>query len=127
PVLGLASAMAAALMPIHHPFGRILFSEPLSIALSVGTLYHFAQWTDTRKPKDGLFAFVCFTLAVALKLEPLFLLLPLSWLWYRRHGLRIGAYGPVAVFVGLALILPAAWYLYAFHLSRTSIEVLGAV
>lgn len=127
PVLGLASAMAAALMPIHHQFGRILFSEPLSIALSVGALYHFGKWTDTQKLKDGLFALVCFTLAVALKLEPLFLLLPLTWLWYRRHGLRIGAYGPFAAFVGLALILPAAWYLYAFHLSRTSIDVFGVV
>jgi hypothetical protein len=114
-------------MPIHHQFGRILFSEPLSIALSVGALYHFSKWVDTRKLADSAMAFVCFTLAVALKLEPLFLLFPLTWLWYRRHSLRIGEYAPFTAFVALALILPTAWYLYAFYLSRASIDVFGVV
>jgi hypothetical protein len=127
PALGLVSALAAALMPIHHQFGRILFSEPLSIATSVGALYHFDTWVDSRKLKDGVFAFLCFTVAVALKLEPLFLLLPLLWLWYRRHGLRIREYGAFAGFVALVLILPIAWYSYAFYLSRTSIDVFGVV
>jgi len=127
PVLGLVSALAAALMPIHHQFGRILFSEPLSIAMSVGALFHFANWVDTKKLKDGVFAFLCFTVAVALKLEPLFLMLPLTWLWYRRHGLRVREYGAFVGFVALVLVLPIAWYSYAFYLSRTSIDVFGVV
>jgi len=127
PVLGLASALAAALMPIHHQFGRILFSEPVSIAMSVGAVYHFGKWVDTRRLRDGAFAGLCFTVAVALKLEPLFLMLPLAWLWYRKHGLRIREYGAFAGFVALVLILPIAWYSYAFYLSRTSIDVFGVV
>jgi hypothetical protein len=114
-------------MPFFNGFGRILFSEPLMIALSVAAIYHYAEWIQFRRLRDWISALVTFSLAVALKLEPLFLAVVFAWIVYREHKVEVKAYAQLAGFLALALILPATWYSYAFYLSRTSIDVFGVV
>ncbi len=126
PLIGLAAAATAGLMPIHHPFGRILFSEPCSIALCVAALYYFSRWSSEGSRWQFAAAALCYTLAVAMKLEPLFLLLPLLYLWRRNHP-GLNRIRPFLLFVSVILVLPIAWFLYAYHLSRTSIDVFGVV
>ncbi len=126
PLAAFATSLIAVLMPIHHQFGRILFSEPVSICMSVAALFHFNRWAKLRQPVHAVCSAVAFSLAVAVKFEPLFMLLPLTYVWWRYRGI-----GKSAVVFCLWLILclagPAAWMLYAYHLSQTSIDVFGVV
>ena len=123
--VGLVSALAAAILPLYHPFHRILFSEPLMIALSVMTLYHFVGWLEERRKKDWLIAILCYSLAIAIKLEPLYLFLCLFMLYVQKYRFSLTAYKDWVLFVLLCLILPAAWYGYAYGLAKHSIDVFG--
>jgi 4-amino-4-deoxy-L-arabinose transferase-like glycosyltransferase len=126
PVTALTTALVAALMPIHHPFGRILFSEPVSISMSVAALFHFNRWAKLKQFRHAMFAVLTFTLAVAVKFEPLFMLLPLTYVWWRYRGVgKSLAY--FVVFVAASLVIPVCWFFYAYHLSQTSIDVFGVV
>ena len=125
PLVGLMATLASAIMPLYHPFGRILFSEPLMIALSVMALFHYAKWVDYQKRSDWFLAMASFSLAVALKLEPLFLLLPLLWTAFRRYQWKLSRYKSFILLVGCALILPIAWYSYAYFLADHFLDVFG--
>jgi Dolichyl-phosphate-mannose-protein mannosyltransferase len=115
PIAGLLSAFAVSVIPLYNAFGNILFSEPSLIAFSVISLYHFAQWTDFRRRRDWISAMVAFSLAVALKLEPLYLLLPLFWIAFRKNRFDMRQYGGFGLLIGFALVLPAAWFSYAYN------------
>ena len=94
PVVGVLAGVASLLMPLYHPFGMSLFSEPLMIACSVLSIYHWAEWADFGRRRDFLMAMIGFSLAVALKLEPLYLLIPLGWVVLRKHRFEVRKYGP---------------------------------
>jgi hypothetical protein len=112
-------------MPLYHTFRHILFSDPWVIALSVMALYHLAQWVDFRKKKDWFLAMAAFSLAVSLKLTPLYLLLPLTWIVFRKDRLDFERYRKFALMIACSLILPLLWYAYAYYLTKTSIDVFG--
>ena len=125
PIVGLGAAMASAIMPLYHEFRNILFSEPFVIASSVATIYYFANWIDFGRKRDWILAVVAFSLAVALKLTPLYLLLPLLWAAFRKYRFEFGNYRGFAGLVFLSLLLPIVWYLYAYYLTLNSIDVFG--
>jgi hypothetical protein len=91
----------------------------------VAALYFFAEYMDRKRCLWGLAATAAFSLAVALKLTPLYLLLPLAWLSLRRNGWRPAANRGLAAVVGAGLVLPAVWYAWCWHLTETSIDVFG--
>ncbi|MDD5541819.1 MAG: glycosyltransferase family 39 protein [Acidobacteriia bacterium] len=125
PIAGLVSGWTCAILPLYHPFGKLLFSDPLMIALCVVAMFHWTEWVESQKRRDWWIALVSFTLAVALKLEPLYLLLVLAWVMFRRHHFTLREYAPLVKFALISLILPVLWYSFAYHLARTSIDVFG--
>lgn len=125
PLVGVLSALASSIMPLYHPMGRMLFSDPVMLAMSVMALFHFSEWVERRRQCDGFLAMGAFSLAVALKLEPLYLLLPILWIAFRQYGWRLGEYRQFVILVGCALILPILWYSYAYHLAHTYTDVFG--
>ncbi|NQV26018.1 MAG: glycosyltransferase family 39 protein [Rhodopirellula sp.] len=137
---GLVACLAAAVLPLHHPFGRLLFSEPVVIALSIAAVFHFFRWHAVGLRRDLLITLATFTLAIALKLTPLYLLLPLGWITLRSRLPQRddGSVSLPPAFSAListarcmvpltlaALILPIAWYAWAWHLANESIDVFG--
>ncbi|MBD3321458.1 MAG: hypothetical protein GF350_10235, partial [Chitinivibrionales bacterium] len=125
PAVALVASLASGLMPIGHQFGNILFSEPTVIAMSAMSLYHFAEWIDYKRKKDWLLAAVGFSLAVSLKLTPLYMLLPLYWVLFRKHGFQFRKYGSSFLLFFVCMSLPVAWYAYAYYLTQNSIDVFG--
>ena len=125
PFVALIAAVASAMMPLFNKFGNFLFSEPLMILMSVVAIYHFAQWIEHRRRSDWFIALIGFTLAISLKLTPLYLLLPLSWIVFREYRFDVKKYKNFLIFIMLALILPTAWYTYAYYLTKNSIDVFG--
>ena len=125
PLVGLSAMTASLVMPLYHEFGHTLFSDPAMLAASVAALFYFAEWVDRGRRLDWVLAVVSFSLAVALKLEPLYLLLPLLWIACRKNGWKLKRYGGFIAFVACSMLLPLAWYAYAYFLARTSIDVFG--
>lgn len=125
PAVALVASFASALMPIGHRFGNILFSEPTVIAMSTMSLYHFAEWIDYKGKKDYILAAIGFSLAVSLKLTPLYMILPLYWVLLRKYGFQFRKYGSSLLLFFVSMSLPLAWYAYAYYLTQSSIDVFG--
>lgn len=124
-VLALGAAFFTAIIPLFHSHQNMLHSEPLMIFLSVFSIFHFAEWVDFRKTKNLIGFVIGYSLTIALKPTALYLLLPLSWIFFRKHRFQWRAYGTGAVIVLSTLILPVLWYYHAYHLARESIDVFG--
>jgi hypothetical protein len=119
------AAAAGAMMPLYHQFGRILFSEPVMIAASVACVYHVAEWIEHGRRRDHVLGMLALSLAVCLKLTPLYLLLPIGWLGWRASGMTAARYRALGIGVAAALVPAVLWYGYAYFLTQTSIDVFG--
>jgi len=122
---GIVASFVAGVLPLHHPFGKFLFTEPSMIAMSVVTLYYFAEWVDHERRKDWFLAFLALTLTIALKLEGLYLFLPIAWVAFRKYGWEIKRYKNLMILIALALVLPIIWYRYAYYLENTGAHLFG--
>jgi len=122
---GILATFVAGVLPLSHPFGKLLFTEPSMIAMSVISLYYFAEWVDHEHRKDWFLAFLAFTLTVSLKLESLYLFLPIAWIAFRKYGWDIKRYKNLVILITLTLILPVVWYRYAYYLEMTGAHLFG--
>ena len=125
PLVALIAAFAASVFPLAHYHGNMLFSEPAMIALSVMAIFHFRQWSHSGSRREWILSALFFALAVALKLEPLYLLLPLAYIAYGRYGTHLPSYRFFAVFVVCSLSIAAVWFSHAYHIAQTSLDVYG--
>ncbi|MFM9904944.1 MAG: ArnT family glycosyltransferase [Pyrinomonadaceae bacterium] len=125
PFEALIAAFASGVLPLYHPFGNLLFTEPLMIAFSVGSLYYIAEWVDHRRNSDWIVSLALFSLTIALKIETLYLLLPIAWIFFRKYRFDLTKYKKPALLIAMSLILPVLWYSYAFYLESIGAHVFG--
>jgi len=125
PLVALIAAFAASVLPLSHYYGNMVFSEPAMIAFSVMAIFHFRQWSHSGSKREWVLSALFFALAVALKLEPLYLLLPLAYIAYGRYGRNWQSYRFFAAFVICSLSIAVVWFSYAYHIARTSLDVYG--
>ncbi len=121
PFLGLLTALAVSFMPLYHPFGKYLFSEPTLLLLSAMVIYHFAEWTDEKRWRDWGISLITLTLAVSLKPTAAYLLVPLSWIVFRKYRFQFREYTSLALLFVASLLLPFAWYLHSSSLETAGI------
>jgi len=125
PFIGLLSALAAGVLPLYHPFSRLLFTEPTMIAMSVVSIFYMAEWVDNPDRRNWILAILSLSLTFSLKLETLYLLLPLTWLVFRKHQFKIGQYWKYILLILASLIIPVIWYAYAYYLETTGAHLFG--
>mgnify|MGYP006295023017 FL=1 len=125
PLPGLLAVPVAGIMLQWHPDAKFLFSDPWVIALSLGTLYHLGEYAELGGDRQAWLGGAFFSIMVAIKLTPLYMLLPVAWIGYRSWGLRFTEWLKGAGIIAAAMIVPTAWYAYAYYLGETSIDVFG--
>lgn len=125
PFIGLLSALAAGVLPLYHPFSRLLFTEPTMIAMSVVSIYYMAEWADNTNRRNWILAIISLAFTFSLKLETLYLMLPLTWIVFRKHQFKLGQYWKYALLVLASLVLPVIWYAYAYYLETTGAHLFG--
>jgi len=125
PFIGLLSALAAGVLPLYHPFSRLLFTEPTMIAMSVVSIFYMAEWVDNPDKRNWMLAIFSLSLTFSLKLETLYLLLPLTWLVFRKHQFKIGQYWKYMLLILASLIIPVIWYAYAYYLETIGAHLFG--
>lgn len=121
----ITAALAAGIIPLYNPFNRFLFTEPLMIASSVASLYYLAEWVDNQRRSEWLQAFIMLTLAFSLKIETLYLLLPIFWIAFRKYNFQISRYKDFVLLISLTFIIPLIWYSYAYYLEMTGAHLFG--
>lgn len=125
PFIGLLSALATGVLPLYHPFSRLLFTEPTMIAMSVVSIYYMAEWADNPSRRNWILTILSLSLTFSLKLETLYLLLPLTWIMFRKHQFKLSQYWKFVILVIVSLILPVIWYAYAYYLETTGAHLFG--
>jgi 4-amino-4-deoxy-L-arabinose transferase-like glycosyltransferase len=100
------AALFAAALPLWHPYGRVLFSDPFAVVASTAAIYHTQRWLDSHSRRQLILAGTCLSLAGLLKIECLWIGIPISWLvlsssW--RRDRRIAASAAIA---GLVAAVP---------------------
>lgn len=122
---GLLAGMAAGLMPLYHPFSNTLFTEPSMIAMSVVSIYYMAEWVEHQHRRDQILTLISLSLTFSLKLESLYLLLPLSWIAFRQYRFQLKKYFGFVLLIAASFILPVIWYSYAYYLENTGAHLFG--
>ena len=125
PIMGLAAAAAAFLMPLFNQFGNVLFSDPTAICMGAASVLMLQRWLDSGRRTDAIYASLTLGLTLALKVEMLYLGFCCAWMVWRRHRWNIGQYATALWVAAGALALTALWYFYAYWLSKNSIDVFG--
>ena len=123
--VGLLAGMATGLMPLYHPFSNTLFTEPAMIAMSVVSLYYMAEWVEHQRRREQILALLALSLTFSLKLESLYLLLPLSWIAFRTYQFQFRKYFGFVLLIALSFVLPIIWYSYAYYLENTGAHLFG--
>jgi len=124
-IIALCSAFVVSILPLNNPYGKFLFSEPTLIFFSVFSLYYLSKWLEFNKQKDFILSIVGFTLSLSLKPTSMYLIIPYLWLYYRKYKIKLPEYKSFLKFFLISLIIPIAWYSYAYYLVKTSIDVFG--
>lgn len=119
------ASFAVGVLPLFHPFGKFLYTEPTMIAMSVISLFYFAEWIDFHRRKDCVLALISISLTFALKIETLYLMLPIFWIAFRRYRFDFKEYVKPGILLTVGLVLPVLWYSYAYYLEMTGAHVFG--
>lgn len=119
------SALLVTLMAFAHPFGTFLFSEPTMILCSVAALHHLVKWRDDDTVRDLGISCAFFSAAIALKLTPLYMALPLLHVFFQKHGVGLRLIRDFSLYQAAALLLPAAWYAFAYTLAMEHNDFFG--
>ena len=107
--------------PLYHPFGRFLISEPTIMVASAVMLFHFAEWIEFSKLKDGVISGSAFSIALALKPTELYMGIPIALLAFRGFRFNYKRYIKIVAWIALVLILPVSWYAYVYHVEASGV------
>ncbi|MBM3205325.1 hypothetical protein FJZ41_00535 [Candidatus Shapirobacteria bacterium] len=108
----LVAAFLMAVLPYGIFYGRVIMPEPEMLFASGGMLFFLTVWLE--RQGKGLFALTAvFTVwALLLKTFPLFLILPVFYLVYRRYGWRFFKEYRLWLLVFLAILPLILWRLW---------------
>jgi 4-amino-4-deoxy-L-arabinose transferase-like glycosyltransferase len=124
-VTAFIAALIAGFLPLNSFFSNILFSEPTMIAFSVFAVFHFSKWLEVNKRKHFIWSAFGFTMAILLKLEPLYLSVIFLGLFFLKYKFNYTKYFRFIQFGIISIILPVLWYGYAYYLTIHSIDTFG--
>jgi hypothetical protein len=113
-VTALVSALVLCMIPVHIYFTRTVQPEPMALWGLLGFVLYLDRWMCSYAPADAVRAFVFGALAPLLKLNYLYLVLPL-WLligWQHLHWRALRNITFLEIMTGI-MVAVACWYQYA--------------
>lgn len=126
--IGLLAGVAAAGLPLLHPFGRMLLSEPIMLAAGLASLHHLGEWLEHGRRRSAVVGGAALSIALGAKIEDIWLLVPLAYLVWRSGRRTPREWLAPAAVVGASLIIPSLWYSWAiFHLETRGIHEFSIV
>lgn len=124
-IIGLLSLVVFSVISMFSDFSHFLFTEPTLIMVSILTILMFSKWSMNGNKKNFVLGLCFFSLAISLKPTILHISIPIFFLFYTRFQRNLLSYLRIIPVLSLTLIVPILWYIYAYYLSKTSIDVFG--
>jgi hypothetical protein len=119
----LVAAVVLALMPVTIRYGRAFQPDALMLALLVVGVWAADRWSADGSRGWLVAAAVSTSMALLLKVIAAYVLVPLAYLAWRRHGRSVWRQWDLWL-VALAIIVPsAAWYWHACHVATDAATV----
>jgi hypothetical protein len=116
PAAGWGAAIALAVSPVSIIYGQSFMLEASVVFFTLATVDCVERWLEGRRTRWLLLGAVCLALLLLTKIYMLVMLLPLSWMvWRRRGGL---SWPTIAAALGLGTLAAAAaiaWYADAYR------------
>jgi 4-amino-4-deoxy-L-arabinose transferase-like glycosyltransferase len=118
--IALWAAFLYAVVPLNIYFGRAFMPESAMLMFSVLGIYWFSEWVDGGRVIYFIFALLCVSLAVLLKLPALYLGLPLLYLAYCKYEKKLFKKLSLWLFVFFVFLSAGVWYYHAHQLYLSS-------
>jgi hypothetical protein len=108
------------LVPLNIFASRSFMPDIASLSFSIAALYLFAEWLEHER-SAWLFAATSLatSLAILVKLPAVVIGLPLAYMAWDKHGVRLVLRSQLWGFAALSLLFPLAWYVHAYLLSKS--------
>lgn len=113
--VALMSAAVFALLPYNVYYGRVTMADPLYIFFSVAALYCVTKWLEKENILFAILSAFTFSLAILTKPYALVLLLPISYLLYKKWGFKI--LKKMSVYV-IAILAFTPFLLWRYHINQ---------
>ncbi len=118
PSLGILTAFVFAIMPYNIFYSTTILPEPLLLATSTATLYFFSLYTDRLKKRWYFLTLFSFALAMLTKPTAIFIVLPLSYLAYKKWGLKMFKNKSLWILAVVSLLPFILWRLWIAQFSE---------
>lgn len=99
-----------AVLPMSVYYTRTFMPESALLFFSVGGLFYWGKWLDSRKMASGCLAALWFALAVGIKATAVYLVFPVLWLCKDSFGLKGFRNIWLWLFLVVGFIAPFLWY-----------------
>ncbi|MDX1960071.1 MAG: glycosyltransferase family 39 protein [Leptospiraceae bacterium] len=100
-------------LPLSIYYSRVFMLESMMIFLSIASIYSFLNWLDSEKNLDLFWAILACALTLLIKIPTVYILFPIIFLIFQKHGLQ--TFRRVSSYVyGFCILLPA-FYWYFLH------------
>lgn len=113
--IALMSSALFAFLPYNIFYGRVTMADPMYIFFSVLSLYLITKWIEKENIVLAILSGLSFTLAILAKPYALVLLLPISYLLYRKWG--FGLFTKIQTYVFIVIGL-APFLLWRYHINQ---------
>ncbi len=116
PLTGLLTSFFYLFLPFNIYFTRVILPDPLMVTLYLATLNCFDVWTKNQKSAFFILTSLFGALAVLVKPAAVFFLLPITWWFWKKYGLKIIKM-PRFLILHLAFVIPFSawrWWSYQF-------------
>lgn len=113
--IGLISAFFFAVLPYNIFYSRVILPEPMIIFLTLGMFYFAIKWLETNFVSHYLLFIIYSALSFSQKAFPLFLLLPLSYLIFKKFGFNLMKQKKIFLWLVVSLLPLIFWRWWISH------------
>jgi len=124
-----AAAWAAfffAILPLNAYYGRAFMSESATLCGLIAGVWFFERWLQRKRAFDFWLAAASVACGCLLDLASFYIVLPLVWLAWRRHGWRMVARPAFWGFAAIVLVPVVWWYSWSGSmLAESRLSLMG--
>jgi hypothetical protein len=122
-VVAFLAAAALALMPVTIRYGREFQPDAMMFALLIAGVWAMDRWSEHGMRRWLFAAAVATSAALLLKVIVAYVLLPLAYLAWKRHGWSAARRWDLWAALVIAVAPSAAWYIHAWQVASGTVTV----
>ncbi len=111
----LLTSFTYAILPLNVFFTRVPMPESGMLFFTIASLYHFTKYLEKPISRNLTYSIAFTSLAILSKLTALYVLLPIAYLAYQKHGRRLLFNRGILLFFSAVILVPSTYYLFIHY------------